>query len=351
MAEETAVLDAAVDGGAVENQSSESNSTPVEPVGSNSDQAADPNDLFSQLNAAMDGVLPKDEAAAAQNQPADGQPAAIPQEFQAALEISPYVTSPEGVQQAIRAADEVWQVAAGQIPARNLLEGMRSVNPQGFETIVADLKDYLGVQAQPAQAQPSPIDALKASNPQAYQQLATWWQQVTGKAIDAGADPRDQRLAALEQRYAQEEEQRNIAAHNAQVERALGSASEWVNKTIAGTFAEGLADRFLAPNTGLLWQKAQQMQIPAERLQGELLQGKTETLAKIWKAVAADEAAVIRKYNANLVKQHNTLKNAVPANKTSKVAPGKQVQGAPLRKEGESEMDYAKRVWDSGFTA
>lgn len=349
MAEETAVIDSApvdpapVADAGVPDVSSAPDTAPIP------DATGDSSDPFASLTSAMDSVLPKDDVAADPTLSDSAQSGEIPEQFAQALTISPYVTSAESVQQAVRAADEVWQVATGKIPARQMLEGFRNQNPAQFESIVADLKDYLGVQGQQAQ-QASPLDELKAANPQAFQQIAQYYQQQTGKSLDGPADPREARLQALEKRYQAEEEARNVAQWNQQIETARATATEFLNKTIANTFADGLADRFLTPNGGLLWQKAVSMNIDEGRMLNELRQGKTETLERVWKAVAKDEAAVIRRYNENLVKQHKTLKNAVPAQKGAAVS-ANNTPGAPARKVGESNVDYAKRLWESGFGA
>ena len=92
------------------------------------------------------------------------------------------------------------------------------------------------------------------------------------------------------------------------------------------------------------------MQIAPDRLTQELLSGKTETLNKVLKAVQKDEIAVLKQYNANLIKQHRTLANGVPATKGGAVkAPAGST--APPRKVGESDIAYATRLWESGYSA
>lgn len=305
--------------------------------------AATPETPQDDLFGALDSLLPKDDAPAAPEGTPEGTPEAqIPEQFQQMLGISDFVKTPEHVQSAIQAADEVWKVATGQLPARTMLEGFRQANPAQFQAISADIADYLQAQGL-IQAPQNPLEGLKATHPQVYNAVAQFVQQQTGKALEAAPDPYHQRISDLEQTIAAEREEKEVAAYNAQVDAARSKASEWLGNTIKGTFAEGLTDRYIAPN-GLLWQKAQQMQIPAEKVMGELLSGKTETVEKLWKAVEKDEAAIIRKFNANLVKQHNALKNGVPATKGAPVKKASSDSEFPPQNPGESTVDYGVRL-------
>lgn len=350
MPEETAVLDAGT--GVDTSTAVDTTSQPVESTASGvvdlskpaeNAQVVDPNDPFAALQSAMDAALPKDDAVDPNAQPPDGQNAAIPEQFQQALEISPFVTSPESVQQAVRAADEVWQVATGQIPARQMLEGFKNTNPEQFQAIVADLKDYLGVTG----AQPSPLAELQQANPAAFKQIADFYKATTGKDLGGAPDPNQARLDAIEQRFRQDEENRQTAIINQQVDFARSKASEFIANATKNTFADGLTDRFVAPGTGLLWQKAQQMNIAPDRLTQELLQGNTATLDKLFKAVQKDEIAILKQYNANLIKAHRTLANGVPASKGGAVK-AQSANGISSRKDGESDIDYATRLWKEG---
>lgn len=319
------------------------NSTPTDTP---TPEAGQTDDLFSQLEQ----LLPKDDAPATpEGTPEAGTEAQVPEQLQAALGISPFVTSAEAIPQAIQAADEVWKVANGQIPARQLLEGFRNERPQQFPAIAQDLAGYLqelGV----IQAPQNPLEALKGTRPDVYNAVAQFVQQQTGKPLDI--DPNDpmygviQEMNSLRDERRREREAQETAAWNAQVETARKSATDWMTKTLTNTFADGMADRYVA-NNGLLWQKAQQMNIAPDKVMQELVAGKTDTLAKLWKAVEKDEAATIRKFNQNLVKQHNTLKNAVPASKGAPVTPTAGQDGVLERKPGENDVDYGVRVWRS----
>jgi hypothetical protein len=302
--------------------------------------ASDPNDPLSALEEAMKAQLGSDLAPTDPNAPPVSDPGAIPEQFQAALEISPFVSTPEAIPQAIRAADEVWKVAAGQIPARQLLEGFKAGNPQGFEKIAADLREYLGVTAQP---QASPLDELKTANPDAYKQLATWFEQTTGKPLDGPADPRDARLTQMEQRIAQEDKARADATWNEQVTSARTKALDVIGKSAKGTFAEGDEAYFLQ-------QCAAKIQIPQEQVVQMILAGNTKPLEKAYKEVFKEEAERVKRFSDRIVKQYRTLKNAVPAGKNNPAGSpqsAKDARLAPLP--NESASDHAARLIKLGL--
>ena len=136
-----------------------------------------------------------------------------------------------------------------------MLEGFKAQNPAQFPNIVNDLKDYLGVQGTQSN-QPSPLDAFKQSNPAEFKQIEDFYKQVTGKDLSGAVDPNQARLTALEQRYAQEQEARQTAVINQQIDSARTKANEFVAGALKNTFADGMGDRYTSPNGGLLWQKA-----------------------------------------------------------------------------------------------
>lgn len=300
---------------------------------------------MSQLESAMKAGFPEEQPPAGQQPPAEG---AIPEQFQAALSISPFVTSAESVQNAVRAADEVWKVATGEVPARQMLEGFKQANPQQYQAIVNDLADYISQvtgKTFGGQPQASPFDALKTSHPQVHAAVMDFVKKNAGVELGAAPDPRDARLSAIEQQFATEQQVREASAWNQKVAAAGKSASEFAVKTLANTFADGMAEQWLAPN-GPVWQKAIQLGISEQQMMGELGSGKTALLEKAIRAVQKDKAAEIKAYNANLIKQHRALAGGVPA-----VKGGQSVSAAgaaSTRKEGESDIDYATRLWKEG---
>lgn len=307
-------------------------------------------DLMAQLEAIMaaqsgDGQAGAADAAAGDGAAAAGDAAgAVPEAFRAALEISPLVSTPESVQQAVRAADEVWRVAAGEIPARQMLEGFRASNPDGFAAVVDDLAAYIGeiTGESPARsAQPSPLEALAASHPQIFAAMQEFVKKNTGVELGGAADPRDARLSAIEQQIAAEQEARGAAQWNERVNAARGKAIEFLSAKAKGTFAEGQEAYMLT----LCGAKAG---IPEAQMIDMILSGKTERLEAAYKAVVKDETARLKAYNANLIKQHRALKDGIPASGTGGGAKLAAVAGAPARKDGESDVAYATRLWQSG---
>lgn len=262
------------------------------------------------LEEAMKAGLPADDPA---DVPAVTPEAAVAPQFEGLLKVSPFVTAPEHVEAAVRAADEVWKVATGQLPARNLLEGMRGSNPEGYNAVIQDLTGY--------------IEAVTDKK--------------FGGAPDTPPDPVQARLAEIERGIQQDKETRQQAIYAQQMTRANGIAMEAVTKAAKGTAFEG-------SEAYLLQQCASKVGIPEKDMVQALIEGKTETLTKALKAVQKEETVRLKKYNENLIRNYRTLKNAVPATPGAP-AIGKPATGqAPPYKPGETATQYATRVWNSG---
>jgi hypothetical protein len=307
----------------------------------------DPNDPMAALDAAlaaMDGSADPAKQQAGQAAAVDAA-AEIPAQFQEALKISPFVTSPEAVQTAVRAADEVWKVASGQLPARSLIEGMRESNPQQYSAIVNDLASYIsevtGQQFGGAPQQAGPLDGLKQANPQAYQQVADLFQQLTGSPLDGPADPRDARLAALEQRYAAEENQRQVQAVQQQVTMAREKAMTYLGTLTKGTYAEG-SEQFM------FQQCASRVGVSPQQMTEMLLKGDTSKLEAAYKETQKELSGIFKGWAAGLIKKSRGLQAAVPAAaaQTSKTAgSGKEMPIVP----GESLIQRAERAQREGW--
>jgi hypothetical protein len=264
---------------------------PAEPAGSPSEPVtpqeppappaepppADPNDPMAALQAAMDAQLGKDEPVTPPATPEAAAQPQIPPEFAQALQISDFVKEPAHVEQAIRAADEVWKVASGQAPASSLLEGMRAANPEGFKAVIGDLIPYI--------------------------------EQITGRAFTnqppSPPDPNRARLDAIEKRFADQETERRQSAYREQVQAANKIATDFIGNSIKGTFAEGQDARFYA----LL---ASKLDVSDEGMR-QLLGGNIKPLEKAIREVKAEEVRAWKAYGENVKKQQHTLANAVPA--------------------------------------
>ena len=267
----------------------------------------DPNDPYSLLEQAMNkelGEVPAAEVAK------EGEAPAVPPEFAKALEISEFVKSPEHIEQAIRAADEVWKVSSGQIPASQMLENLRAANPQQFEPILTNIAQYI--------------------------------EQITGLKFGQSGevtppDPRDQRLTALETRYQQEEQGRQQQAQRQQVQAASKVANEFVTTALKGSFAEGNESHFLAMCEG-------KSKLPQGEMVRELVAGNTKPLETALKAVRAEETARLRSYNDRLTKNYRTLQSAVPA---TKATPLKGTANDEAYLPGETAVQYAMRRFNA----
>jgi hypothetical protein len=321
-------------------------------AGQAGDKAAEaaPDDLMAQLEAAMAAQLgePDEKAAAdgkagqAGQQDAD----AIPEAFKAALEVSPFVTTPEGVTQAVQAADELWRVAAGELPARTMLEGFRQTNPQQYEAIVKDLAAYIAetTGVDPAQGargeQESPLAGLAKSHPAIFTAVQDFVKKNAGVDLAGTPDPREARLSAMEQQFAAEQQARETQQWNQRVEAARGKAIEFLSAKTKGTFAEG-------HEAYLLMQCGSRAGIPEAQMIDMILSGKTQRLESAYKAVVKEEVARLKAYNGNLIKGHRALANGVPGATGAKVRSA-AAGSAPARKDGESDVAYATRMWESG---
>lgn len=271
----------------------------------------DPNDPMSALEAAMAAELSEDPAPVDPAAPVD--PVAVPDAFRQALSISEFVKGPEHVEQAVRAADEVWRVATGQIPARTMLEGFKETNPQQYQAILQDLTGYI--------------------------------EQVTGKSFGAAPetppDPRDARLSAIEQRFQQEEQQRQTAQFNQQITRAREVGMNFLTEKAKGTFVEG-QEQYIWNQIGA------KADVTPEQMTQMLLTGKTEKLEAAFKAVQKDEATRLKAYNANLIKKHRTLGGAVPAVKGAPQGNRNASSEYDAYLPGETSVQYATRQFNKG---
>lgn len=279
--------------------------TPVEtPATPEVAPPVDAQPTLSDLEEAMKAGLPADEP----ETPADPQQQAAP-EFQQMLSISEFVKTPEHVQAAIRAADEVWKVASGQLPASQMLEAMRAANPNGFQGVFNDLAAYV--------------------------------ERVSGKKLGGEApestDPVQQRLNAIERQFQEQEQARQRAIQEQQTTQARTVAMDLVTKAAKGTAFEG-------DEAYLLARCADMTNVEPQQMVDMLLRGFTKPLESTLKAVQKQESARLKRYNDNLIKNYRTWKNAVPA---SKGAPAEsRPQGDLSYKPGETPSQFAVRVKD-----
>jgi hypothetical protein len=257
----------------------------------------------------MKAGLPADEPDTTPATPEQQQAAP---EFQQMLSISPFVKEPQHVEAAIRAADEVWKVASGQMPASQMLEAMRAANPQGFQSV--------------------------------FQNLASYVEQVSGKKLGGEPaktdDPVQQRLNAIESQFRQQEETRQNAIVQQQTDAARTVALDTVTKITKGSAFEG-------DETYLLARCAEKINVDQAEMVKMLNRGFTKPLESALKAVQKEETARLSRYNERLIKNYRTLKSAVPGVKGP--TPSAAGTATPAYKDGETATQFATRIWNSGL--
>ena len=280
----------------------------TDPNAAAAEPTIDPNDPLAALTADIDKLAAEDAVDPNAPDPQAAQP--VPAEFEAALTISPFVRDAATVQQAVRAADEVWKVATGELPARTLIEGIKDANPAQYRAIIEDLIPY--------------IEGVTGTK-------------FGGKAGDP-VDPVAQLRAEIEQGKQQEQQQREQAVYQQQVGQASKVALGKVSEMLKGTFAEGNEAYFLA-------QCASRVNMPEQQMVRELLAGNTKPLEAALKAVRRDEVTRLKAYNENLIKSRRALAGSVPGTKNTPVT---TAAPASAKRPDESVTAYATRLWKEG---
>lgn len=208
-------------------------------------------------------------------------PAALPPEFQQALGISEYVKEPAQLQQAVRAADEIWGVENGKVPVHQMLEGFRARNPEGFAKIVRE-------------------------------SLIPYVEQITGQKLGGAQQepqtPEQQRIAAIEQRFQQQQAQEQQAQQQQQIQRADQAAGTKVSELLKGTFLEG-TEQFV------MTQLAPYLGVSVQQSMREVLSGNTSSLERGVKAFQKQMEDYGRAYAKHTIAESRKLKQGLPAGK------------------------------------
>lgn len=274
--EDTAVVDApVVDAAAPVDSTPAADPTLVDPS-----TATDPKPVDD--NEAMWGDLSEEPA-----QPA-ADPQAIPEAYTKALSVSDYVKQPEHLEQAVRAAQEMWDVQTGKQPVTAILEAFRAGNAQQFEKMFLE-------------------------------QLVPYVEQLTGKKLGGAPEPDrpmtvqeyEQRRQADAQRAEQErvqaEQQREQAAFTARAEEAGGKHLATLISNGNGIFD---GDTFAAVNA--VSAQFRKMGIDAQQAMQKVMAGDFSQLEKAYKAAEKAETLRVKAYSDRIRAKYNTLKNSVP---------------------------------------
>lgn len=263
--------------------------TPVaEPAAAASDPVADaladpaaaaPVDELSAFDKLFGDLKPDDPAAVDPNAP----PAVVAPEVSRALSVSEYVKDASQLENAVRAADEVFQVQTGKIPAHQMLEGFRARDPQGFEKIVTEslvpyLEHILGKKfGDGAAAAPDPLKTMEA------------------------------KIAELEARPALEAQQRQFQQERQQADTATRTHVDSLIKAGSGIF-DGATDDAISAMAAQL----PKLGIDMNKLMAEVRAGKTENLDRAYKAAERVEMLRVKAMGSRLIARSKALKAAVP---------------------------------------
>lgn len=240
---------------------------------------------FEKLFPADD---PADAAAAAAAAAVDPNAAApvVSEAMQKAFAVSEYVKDESQVENAIRAADEVFQVQLGKIPAHQMLEGFRARDPEGFERIVT-------------------------------QSLIPYIEHLTGKKLGGAPGEAPDPLATMQAEIdrlkgePQRAEERRLAIeHHNQADTATRSHVETLIKASAGIF-DGATDDAINAMAAQL----PKLGIDPNKLMADVRAGKTADLDRAFKA--ADKAAMlaVKAQGTRLIARSKALKGALPPGK------------------------------------
>lgn len=228
-------------------------------------------------------------------------PATIPAEFEQALGISEYVKDASQLQGAITLADAVLKVQNGQAPISGLLENFRAQNEATFvKTVQENLIPYL-----------EHITGMKLMDPAAAPQ--------TDKT------PEQQRIDAIEAQFQRQEQERQQAVVQQQVQQAQGVLLQAADNALKGTWLEGKGKDYVA-------QLAPHMGMSEDQAVKALLAGNTAMVDKAVKAMMAQKEAEGRAYAKWKIAESKTLKAGLPAGKGNprQAAPGELPEGASL---------------------
>lgn len=214
-------------------------------------------------------------------------PVEVPEAFQKALQVSEWVKSPDQVEHAVRAADEVWKVQTGQLPAWQMIDAVKSYDPARYEAIVNEIIPYL--------------------------------EQVTGKKFgdgdpNAAPDPVAQLRTEIAQRDQEQRQQQEQYAYQQQVSRAVPVLKQTIADSLGKTFGEENVDYFMSqiPNYA---------KVNEQEMVAALNRGDKAPLEAAIKAVKTAELKRFASYNKALVQQAKDFRKSVPVAKGAAAIP------------------------------
>lgn len=202
----------------------------------------------------------------------------VPEEFKAALSTSPYVTTPEAVIHAVKSSTELWDVMNGKTPIGPMLEGMETNSPAGFNNIVGG--------------------------------FIKWVEERTGKQFGEGAAPQltpeqivDQKVSAIEQKWAQERQQQAYTQTMNQVAPVFKKA---IGETLGKQFGEGDEAYFIDRISKI---------VPEAKMVEALAKGDMKPLEAAMKQVKTEELSRFKRWSEHIIKQSKDFRKSLPAAK------------------------------------
>ena len=265
--------------------------------------------------AEFEKLFPKDAEPAAAVVDPNAPAAAVPEEITRALAVSEYVKDASHLENAVRAADEVFQVQLGKIPAHQMLEGFRAREPQQFEKIVREsLIPYI-----------EHLTGLKL-----------------GGAAAAAADPMvtmQQELDHLKGQPQRDEEQRVATANRNEADTLTRTHVEDLITKGTGIF-DGATDDAITAMAAQL----KTLGIDANKLMAGVRAGATsaiQDLERAYKAAEKAEMAKVKTMGIRLIARSKQIKAALPPGKGNP-APDAVVGELPANATREQMVAYLK---------
>jgi hypothetical protein len=259
----------------------------------------------------FDKLFPAEEPAAAAVVDPNAPPA--PSEAMVkAFAVSEYVKDESQVENAIRAADEVFQVQLGKIPAHQMLEGFRARSPEAFEKIVREsLIPY--------------IEHLTG--------------QKLGGAAAAAADPMATMQAEIDRLKGQPQrdaEERTATANKNEADTLTRTHVEGLIKAGTGIFDGATNDAINAMAAQL-----PKLGIEVNKLMADVRAGKLGDLERAYKAAEKEAMLRVKAMGTRLITRSKTLRAALPPGKGNP-APAAVVGELPADATREQMVAYLK---------
>jgi hypothetical protein len=265
--------------------------------------------------AEFDKLFPKEDEPAAAVVDPNAPPPAVSEAMTKAFAVSEYVKDESQVENAIRAADEVFQVQLGKIPAHQMLEGFRARSPEAFERIVREsLIPY--------------IEHLTG--------------QKLGGAQAAAADPMATMQAELNHLKGQpqrDEEQRVATANRTEADTATRTHVEGLITKGTGIF-DGATDDAINAMAAQL----PKLGIDVIKLMNGVrtgAQSAIQDLERAYKAAEKEEMARVKAMGTRLIARSKQIKAALPPGKGNP-APAAAVGELPADATREQMVAYLK---------